>query len=184
MANWCSTFYAIEGGQDALEKIYDASINTLKKSESDGSYTWEGNILINLGYNEKELNGYDLRGFLYDSPLLENGVLRLQCEEAWTITNFKTLIEELFSDVVVYFMAEEPGCDYYVTNDESGKYFDERFYVDTCINGNCESGYFIDREDAYDYVYSLSGLKTDDEISEFNNNDEGDFIYVHEYEVV
>lgn len=176
MANLCSTSYVIEGQKEVLQKIYVA-VNETKCN------AWEGEILLNLGYTLKELEKYKLRGSIYYLEDFDGDVIRLQCEEAWVVSDFSMLLEKKF-DVKVYYMAEEPGCEYYVTNDDNGIYFPERVFVDVCINGNFLGEYFYDTDEAYDYVYELSGLRTDDEIEEFNNADNDDFIYIHEYDVV
>ncbi len=45
-------------------------------------------------------------------------------------------------DLTIYFCVEEPGCEIYATNDAEGKYFADRFYVDSYVNDIFSHEYF------------------------------------------
>lgn len=190
MANWCITDYRIEGSEESLKKINDALLN--HAVVEDSSDNWEGNVLIALGYTEKELRDantkYYLRGFVtyYEPPKSFEYPLSLNCEEAWNVTDFRKLLEEKLPDVKVYFTAEEPGCEYYVTNDEEGIYFPDRYYVDAYIGNDWYSEYFGTKEDALEYISQISDCKTEEDIEKFNENQEDDeeYICIHEFEII
>lgn len=86
-------------------------------------------------------------------------------------------------------MTEEEGMGIYATNDKEGKYFPDRFFVDTCINGNYQSNYFSRESNAYYWLSKITEgkVKTKEEVEAFNEDvdrDPDDFIYVHEYRII
>lgn len=192
MANWASTSYAIEGPIETLKKIENAILhhNVLNGS----SDTWEGNVLIALDIDcEKEVvNNHKpyLRGFIQDDPWwdADDTVLRLCAEEAWETTDFYKLLENKFPEIKVYWSTEEIDNSFFATNDAEGKYFKDRFYVDTCIHGNYEFDYFETKEDAFRWLEKLSGgeVKNEEGVDEFNDKygNTDDFINIYEYQII
>ena len=141
MANWASTDYVIEGPKETLKKIYDAIQHP---DTSEGDNGWEGGVLKALGITWKERqsdgSGYYMRGFIQDPESVEfnpetDKVLTFYAEEAWGATDFNEVLEKEFPDIKVYYNVIEEGEEIYATNDKEGKYFTDRFIVDTCING-------------------------------------------------
>ena len=55
------------------------------------------------------------------------------------------LIEVGFPKCIIHYRSEEPGMDYYINTDESGKYFKERWYY----TNRFESYYCISEEGLY-----------------------------------
>lgn len=192
MPNWCLTDYRIEGSEESLKKINDALLNhSVAENSSD---TWEGNILIALGYTEEDLRSpnehYYLRGFVsyYEPPESFEYPLSFSCEEAWDVTDFRKLLERKLPDIKVYFTAEESGNEYYVTNDEEGIYFPDRYLVDANINNDWYSEYFETKEDALEYISQITDCKTEEDIEKFNENrsdaDSDEYITIHEFKVI
>ena len=190
MANWASTSYVIEGSKEDVSKVYqiiDDFINGRKKpvaeTASDG---WEGNIVKTLGATDEQMKQY-LRGFIeyYD---FDGQVLRIDTEEAWGATDFYEVLSELMPNLTIYFCVEEPGCEIYATNDAKGKYFADRFYVDSYVNDIFSHEYFTNEEDTMNYVAELTGREkmTKEELAKWNMEQEDDdvYIYVHEYKIV
>ena len=184
MANWAFTDYTIEGPIETLRKIYNAIKEHPVQEKSDEK--WEGNVII-------ALNGDYLRGFINkDSYLLdeEKGILMFDAEEAWGVTDFDEELKKLFPDIKVYWESEEPGEGIYVTNDKEAKYFKHRFCIDTCVNGNYESGYFKYKSDVFKWLHDITDGKvnTEEKVEEFNDKadeeDSEDFIHIFEYKVV
>lgn len=90
-------------------------------------------------------------------------------------------------DLTIYFIVEEPGCEIYATNDAEGKYFSDRFYVESAINNQYDHEYFSEEEEAISYVAELMGREhvTKEDIDKWNEEHEDDtYISVHEYKVV
>jgi hypothetical protein len=195
MANWASTSYAIEGPKKALQKIEQAILHHDVQENSDER--WEGNVLIALGLTWEERNqgkGKYMRGFITDTEPWYNagGALRFEAEEAWGVTDFNEVLEENFHNIKVFYVVEEPGEEIYATNDKEGKYFPNRYYVDTCIDGSYESEYFTTKEAALSWLSDITfgRVKTEEDIELFNadyeDSEEPDenFISFHEFEII
>lgn len=90
----------------------------------------------------------------------------------------------------VYYREEEPGCGVYYTNDASGKYFPERYYLDSYDD---DSEYFTTIEEAADYVSEIIGKKVrpgknaiEEALDEYmeEQDDEDVWYSFYEFEVV
>ena len=193
MPNWCMTAYAIEGNKRTLKRI-EKTINkaldgTLAKAVEKSDKTWQGNVLNALGVKFIKDGSWNvnIRGFFYDKPEMRDGALRFTCEEAWSRTEFAEMLCKKFPSLTVYWMEEEPGFDVYATNDANGKYFYDRFFVDTCIGGEYQSEYFETKEDAYKWISMISECENEEDVAAFNENrqqaDSDDYIYVNEFDV-
>lgn len=180
MPNWCHTDYVIEGPKKDLDKIESALKNPVETKEA--SIDWVGNILISLGINPDEYSR--MRGFL-EYWNYESDVISITFEDAWYKTDFDVALKDKFPELNIYYALEEPGMGIYETNDVDGKYFPERFYVDTCINGNYQAGYFTTEEKALKWIEELSGCSNDSDIENFNSRvDSDDFISIYEFDVI
>ena len=188
MANWASTAYAIEGPVEILERIKKAIMDAIidKRNFYD-----EYKALVNLGYSTLGLDECLLGGNITDEPDLNDGVLRFWAEERWGLQNFNVLLEKLFPEIKVYWVVEESGCEVYCTNDKEGKYFPDRYWVDTCVDDNYQSEYFRDEESMYKWLSKLTeGRVTNSEqVDEFNSDYEDsdsfeeNFISIHEFQI-
>lgn len=189
MPNWCTTDYVIEGPHETLKKINDAILH--HEVEENSSSDWEGNVLKALGITWERIpdeKGYYMKGFIQDSSFLDEDTLKFYAEEAWGITDFNLVLEKNFPDIKVYFNGEEPNMEVYLTNDKEGKYFPNRYFVDTCINRVYNSEYFKTKEKAYKWLSEISNNKVtnEEQVEAFNTEplDEDDFIYIHEFAIV
>lgn len=188
MANWALTSYRIEGEQKDLQELFDLckAFDTGERPAMTerADKEWEGNVILALGV---DTDGKDLRGFIQTYEL-ENGILKIEAQEAWSVTDFRHLLESHYKNMKVYFITEEDGCEVYITNDKDSKYFDYRFVVDSCIDG--EEGYeeFKTEKDVLEYVARNLKRKsvTLEDIEQWNEEHEcdDDYINIHEYEVV
>lgn len=95
-----------------------------------------------------------------------------------------------FPEIKVYWAVEEEGMGIYKTNDREGLYFEDRVYVDTCINGDYKSDYFKNTDDAYQWLSEITNdkIKTKKDVEDFNDSiserNPDEFIYVHEYLII
>lgn len=188
MANWASTSYRIEGKQDDLLQIYNLFIafdkGERKPWNEKTSEDWEGNIVWALG---GDITKYYLRGFIQTCEL-ENGLLSIEAEEAWGASDFRKFLESHYEGMRVFYIVEEEGCEVYATNDTEGKYFNYRFMVNSCIDGNDEWEYFKTEQEALAYIaerleldsITVSQLETWQE----NHENEDDYICFNEYKIV
>ena len=187
MANMASVTYAIEGPQKDLEEILGAICLAV---HGDNKHWEEYKTCINLDFTEQELEDKRLGGEISDEPTLENGVLRFYAEERWGLQDFEELLIKKFPDIKVYWVVEEPGMEIYCTNDKEGKYFPERYWVDTAQDDIYDSEYFITEEAMYKWLNKKYGVKSKEEVEAWNADYEatGDdcenFIYIHEFEVI
>lgn len=193
MANWAYTNYVIEGPKETLQKIYEAILHhEVKENSSDD---WEGNVLNTLGIKwenrQPDGSGYYMRGFIQEDTVNfdeENEILSFNAEEAWGATDFNEVLENGIPDIKVYYEVQEESENIFFTNDEEGKYFPERYYVDTCINGEYESDYFETKEEIFEWLSNCAdniNIKNMKDIEEFNEKaeeqDSNDFIHVFEF---
>lgn len=58
----------------------------------------------------------------------------------------------------VYFIVEEEGCEVYATNDTEGRYFDYRFVVSSCVDGDYDTEEFKTKEEAWSMQQEESGV--------------------------
>lgn len=193
MPNWAYTSYAVEGPKETLQKIEQAILHHPVVENSSGD--WEGNVLEALDIkwvsrDQDRENGLYMRGFIHEEPWwIDDNVLRFCADEAWNVTDLDEALLSAFPDIKVYWVTEEEGMGIYATNDKEGKYFPDRFFVDTCINGNYQSNYFSRESNAYYWLSKITEgkVKTKEEVEAFNDDvdrDPDDFIYVHEYRII
>ena len=184
MANMASVAYAIEGPEESLKWIQQAIKAAIESKES---FYKEYLACKNLGFTDAELENIRLGGEISDVPELDNKALRFWAEERWGLQDFNELLEHKFPEIKVYWIVEECGCEVYATNDKEGKYFPERYWVDTCINGEYQSEYFITEKGVYDWLSEITEgrIKDKEEVEEFNDEseDSDDFIYIHEFDI-
>jgi hypothetical protein len=182
MANICKTDYAIIGKRENIERIKNAVENHPTLEGSDES--WQGNILHALGMSEEEIDKYDVSGFLSNCNDIEgdgdNVCLRIGCEEKWSRTDFAEVLQKLFPDIKVYWIAEELGNSIFETNDADGEFFTDRVVVE----GDWSTEYFESIEDAYAWLGKVIGCNNQTELDNYNQTHENDFINVVECEVV
>lgn len=189
MPNWCMTTYKIVGKRSDVEQIEKAVRNHPTPKDTDKD--WEGNVLAALEI--KNFGNYRMRGFVRDCDYISDigdgqAQLSLFCEEAWSRTDFAEALQGKFPDVSIYWMAEETGCEVYQTNDSSGVFFPDRYFVDTCIDGTYESEYFADKKSVFEWLSQICRCECQEDVDLFNkickNADSDDFIYIHEFEIV
>ena len=186
MANMASVAYAIEGPQKDLEEILSAICLAI----TDKKHWTEYKACEHLGFSEQELNDKKLGGEIEDEPTLENGVLRFWAEERWGLQDFEELLMQKFPEIKVYWVVEEPGMEIYCTNDAEGKYFPERYWVDTAQDDIYESKYFNDDESMWKWLSEKYGVKSRKEVEAWNQDyedsatEDENFIYIHEFDVM
>lgn len=175
MPNWNTTDVRVNGPVDQISKLYDImySLEYGEKELLENGFgnTWYGCLVHALG---EDWNQYYCRGS-WDSVNKENdNLLSWFDETAWgPMTEVFNLIEEKFPDVKVYWIAEEPGMGYYVSNDVNHKYFNTRFIL--CFD-DCERiEYFESEQEMLDFINQyLNGkpdLKSDKPISSLEELD-------------
>lgn len=195
MANWAYTNYVIEGPKETLKKIHEAILH--HDIEEGSSDDWEGNVLDTLGIQwerrQPDGSGYYMRGFIQEDTIdfdeTEN-LLSFDAEEAWGATDFNEVLEKGIPGIKVYYFVEEPDGEIFATNDREGKYFADRYYVDTCVGGEYASEYFETEDEMYEWLANSTDGKVNspEKVEEFNDKAEEehseDFIRMFEVSIV
>ena len=182
-----SVAYAIEGSEESLVEILGAVCLAI---HSDKKHWEEYQTCINLGFPESQLKNFRLGGEISDEPEIVDGVLKFWAEERWGLQDFEELLRQKFPDIKVYWTVEECGYEVYCTNDKEGKYFPDRYWVDTAQDDIYKSEYFNDEESMWKWLDEKYGVKSKEEVEAWNQDYEatGDecenFIYIHEFDVV
>lgn len=104
--------------------------------ENDFGKNWLGNIVVGAGFSYETLA---CRGLItsmdeeirarQDEP--ETYYFQVQYDSAWKdITEtWKIILEKFAPNCEIYYVAEELGCEYFVTNDRDKEYYDEDIIV-------------------------------------------------------
>ena len=188
MANMASVSYAIEGPKEILQKIFEAIIIAVYNDDNTYELRQAAEYLRLPITDETRLGGEVSEEPTWDE---NTGALRFWSEERWGLQDFAELLEKHFPGIKVYWVVEESGMEIYCTNDREGKYFPERYWVDTCIDDIYNSEYFKTEEQLYKWLDKITcgrvkckedveGFNADYEDSGTNNEN---FIYVHEFKV-
>lgn len=151
MPNWAYSMYHATGDREQLKKLHSL-IDELECMKDPGLHdngfgsTWLGNLVIKLDGDWEKIY---CRGS-WDNLLLHyDGTVSFSVESAWgELNEVREFIEEKFPDVKLYFQCEESGMGIYQTNDDTGEYFPEKYYL------------WVENEDT-EYYTSLKALATD-----------------------
>lgn len=107
---------------DELEGLKDPGLH-----ENGFGKTWLGNLVIKLGGDWEKIY---CRGYWENLLLHDNGTVSFSVESAWgELNEVREFIEEKFPGVKLYFQCEESGMGIYQTNDDTGEYFPEKYYL-------------------------------------------------------
>lgn len=191
MANWASTSYRIEGSKSDLERVFGVIDDFIKgrvaSTREDATADWEGNIVKALGAMDEEIDNNYLRGFIQDYEL-DGDTIRIEAEEAWGATDFRHVLGKLMPNLTIYYIVEEAGYDVFATNDTDGKYYPERYLVDAYVKDVDYYEFFETEKQMKSFVSSLIEKEdfTEEDIEAWNeeHEDDGSYIYVHEFKYV
>lgn len=138
MPNWCNTSMTIEGPKAEIESIHRKIMEWTSRNyvKNDFGKNWLGNIVVGAGFSYKLLA---CRGEItymdeeitarQDEP--ETYYFQVQYDSAWKdITEtWKIILKKFAPNCEIYYVAEELGCEYFVTNDRDKEYYDEDIIV-------------------------------------------------------
>ena len=123
---------------------------------------WLGNLVHKLGGDWEKLR---CRGEITDFSL-DGNVLTINQETAWCEQEgVRQIIEKAFPNIKVYFLEQESGCGVYYTNDASGDYFPERYFLDS----NEDWEYFETLDDAAEFVSKIVGYDLEPSVTAIQN---------------
>lgn len=96
------------------------------------------------------------RGYVYHIGELEEDDdsinFEIQTETAWIamIKMWRTILEQLYPDIEIYYVAEECGMDYYVNSDKENRFYLDKYKLDyqLYVNGSLEemTDYYFDEQ--------------------------------------
>lgn len=132
MPNWAYTMYHATGDTEQLKKLHSV-MDELECMKAPGLHengfgsTWLGNLVIKLNGDWEKIY---CRGSWDNLLLHDDGTVSFSVESAWgELNEVRVFIEEKFPGVKFYFQCEESGNGVYETNDDTGEYFPERYYL-------------------------------------------------------
>ena len=156
MPNWCSTTYKCAGEPKDINALYsmlkyiDKRKTTVLKN-GFGKW-WLGNLVHLLGFDWEK---YYCRGEITDYDI-DGNVITIWQETAWgEQEGVREAIETAYPSIKVYYIAEEPGCGVFCTNDSNREYFSERYFLDSYE----DTDYFGTIEEVADKVSEIVGYE-------------------------
>lgn len=156
MANICINSIRIEGPEKDLLTLKD-HINAVRKDKKSSHYRNLYLLLLRLGYPESEAKKLDIReDFTGGDAEIENGILRLDTESAWSFQSSGwEAVRKKFPAVSIYYLAEELGNGLFETNDTARRHFPYKYCLDWWDEeeGNGETEYFNDDCSLIEYVH-------------------------------
>lgn len=166
MPNWCDTSYKCVGDLNEIKSLHNILIYMKKRKTSilpNGfGKMWLGNLVHKLGGNWRKLR---CRGEIIDF-YLDGNVLTINQETAWCEQEgVREIIEKTYPSIKVYYLEQEPGCDVFNTNDITGEYFPERYFLDSYKD--CE--YFETLNSAVNFISNIVGHEIKLSVGAINN---------------
>ena len=164
MANWCFNTILISGPIEDVSVLYK-SLEEYKDEVKSKEKEQDWN-LVNIGawikakfsdklpeFTEKDY-ALSYRNFIEDYSYSEEDAddkeahLDIYTYSAWTSRMYALvkLIEVGFPKCIIHYLSEEPGYGYYINTDESGYYFQDRWYY----RNKFKSDYYMSDEDMYE----------------------------------
>lgn len=132
MPNWAYTQYHAVGDKEQLQQLHSI-MDELESMKAPGLHengfgpSWLGNLIIKLGGDWEKIY---CRGYWDNLLLHSDGTVTFSVESAWDEPNeVREFIEKTFPDIKLYYQCEESGMCIFKTNDDTGQYFPEKFYL-------------------------------------------------------
>lgn len=132
MANWAYTQYHAVGDKEQLQQLHSI-MDELESMKDPGLHensfgpSWLGNLVIKLGGDWEKIY---CRGYWDNLLLHSDGTVTFSVESAWDEPNeVREFIEKNFPDIKLYYQCEESGMCIFKTNDDTGRYFPEKYYL-------------------------------------------------------
>lgn len=163
MPNWCDTTYKCVGEKEDIQSLHKTleQLQAMKKPFIKNGFgnMWLGCVVNILGGKWEDVR---CRGEIIDFSM-DGDILVISQSTAWCEQEeFRYFLERHYSGMKIYYQEEEPGCEVYYTNDETGEYFPDRYVLDS--SEGCE--YFSSLKNVAAKVKSLTGVdaKTEEDI--------------------
>ena len=189
MPNWCFTNYVIEGDKeeiaDLMQKLESLEQRDIPLVENGFGKNWLGCVIVLFA---GDWNDFDCRGNFMELERLGDTTLRFDTETAWSeMSDVWKFVCGKYKSLKYCFLAEEPGCCYYATNDTDRKYFPDRFFVE---QGDMERQCHESEQSLFRDISERTGVeikslkKLQKVIDAYNDTHEDNEIYVYEFSMV
>ena len=208
MPNWCSTTYHIVGDKEEVLDLYN-KLSKLEKISSEYSSKkaaahlnkqplpevppeivdsdfgfFLGSIVQAFGGDWKEIY---CRGEVSHLQESDGDYIYLSTETAWgDMPQVWDFVMSKYKTLKYYFLAEEPGCEYYVNSDTTGEYFPEKYYIDNMYG--CDIDYADSDESLLSSmaeILEIESIASFEELNklldEHNQKNEDEPIYYHKF---
>jgi len=186
MPNWCYTNIVLNGAKENID-LFENKLKELESSEKPAipngfGNMWLGLIVDMLG---EDWHNVRCRGYICDFMRLDDKSIQVNIEHAWTYPDeLMKLFMERFPDIELYYYAEEPGMEIYVSNDMDNLYF-LNYVLDSQKDG---IEYFENLSDVANAIGEIIGVTPEPDIDSINEaikkyqENHDDFILFHEIE--
>ena len=161
MANYCSNSIAVFGyDKEKLDEFHNLVVKFFNENSTNNSIR---TFVIACGYsNDEALKMTDGRDTIVvgDDAVSEKERLfyfKFQTESALNpnVGVFRKIISAKYGEELdIEHCSEEPGMGIFINTDETGFFFTDRYYLNSCINGEYETEYFESREEVLNWVKS------------------------------
>ena len=159
MPNWCFSSVSITDSKEKLDVIEKEMNNALSANPigADFGNMWLGNLLLHIGFDKDTVvyGNIRCRGSVVYLDRTKDDELIVDTETAWCphVTCIKMFARHYSDTAKITYMAEEPGCELFWTNDpETAK----KYVVDECI------------DDKENFPEKLEGLITECNLQELD----------------
>ena len=186
MSNYCATYIRIVGLYKEMKLLYTV-LDWAKEKVPNG---WIGEIGNLLGVVDV-IDGCAYRRGTKESVSCRSHIEQVNFDEtevgisvgdAWApqLAVYVMLQEKFAPHCKLLYVAEEPGCDLYATNDPD--------YIDKLIVDveDGESLWYVDEEEAKKYLQDLLQSKSDsmEELADLAYDDDTHYISIHKFDEV
>ena len=137
MPNWCANFITFySDSKEDNKKIYAFNKKLKKLYDKNDKLSA---VLEGYGLNP---DNYSCRGTItnLEEPDPTYTFFEVQTETAWgpTVEMWDAILGK-YPGVQCVFVAEEPGCEYYINTDNTGRFYDYRYKIEIGYDENIES---------------------------------------------
>ena len=162
MPNWCMNTILISGPKEDVSVLYKSLIEykdeIMSKEKEPGKYPFNIGTWVKAKFSDKlpEFTEYEYefsyRNFILSYTYSEYADNKEVHPYIYTYSEYVSrmyalvkLIEVGFPKCIIHYLSEEPGIEYFINTDESGKYFPERWHY----RNRFKSLYYMSDEDMY-----------------------------------
>lgn len=187
MPNWCNTAYKFMGEANEISDLHK-KLKELEEMPEPIVKNGFGKLFLGCVINHfgGDWNKIYCRGEIDYMELCGENMLQLSTTTAWSdMPKVWDFVCQKYPSIKYYYLAEEPGCVYFINSDSTGEYFPEKYLIDDCVNGQ---EYANDDEELFEEMAKLldvDNIKDFPQLSEllekYNAENPDEEIYYHEF---